>query len=325
MSQTMIAPGRWLPLRRSLARPRSSLGDNCYYLLLCLTHASGCNSAAGLNAARRVIASPTEIDLSGGVPYHDRLLSHLWMLASAAQLMKVRSAFGNWLLAGTIVFFSRLLFRTLRIRVVAADPTTSPYLTDTTESFIYCVWHDSVAFPMFAGKHVRTVALVSKHQDGSCLASGLQMLNMGLVRGSSSRDGANAMREMLRLPAGKHVVVTPDGPRGPRRRIKQGLIFLASHSGRSVVPTAFAATRSWALRGSWTNLIIPKPFSTAFALTGKPIAVPSGLDREGLKLFEAKVQDEMDRLAQLAEAWSTSPSRTIDEIAIHAQVLRRAG
>jgi lysophospholipid acyltransferase (LPLAT)-like uncharacterized protein len=224
--------------------------------------------------------------------------------------MKIRSAYGNWLLAAIIVFFSRLLFRTLRIRLVAADPSTSPYLTDTTESFIYCVWHDSVAFPMFAGRHVRTVALVSKHQDGSCLGRGLQMLGIGLVRGSSSRDGAPAMRELLRLPAGKHVVLTPDGPRGPRRRIKPGLIFLASRTGRSIVPTAFAASRSWSLRGNWTNLIIPKPFSTAYALTGTPIRIPSGIEREELVNFEVKIQNEMDRLTILAQELSAAKNST---------------
>lgn len=215
--------------------------------------------------------------------------------------MKIRSYYVNWLLAAAIVWLSKILFRTLRIRLVAADPNTSPYLTDTTESFIYCVWHDSVAFPMFAGRHVRTVALVSKHQDGSCLGAGLQMLGIGLVRGSSNRDGAPAMRALLSLPAGKHVVMTPDGPRGPRRRIKSGLIFLASRTGRAIVPTAFAASQSWSLRGNWTNLIIPKPFSTAYALTGTPMEIPSGALREELAGFEAKVQEEMDRLAVLAE------------------------
>lgn len=224
--------------------------------------------------------------------------------------MKIRSRAANWLIAAAVVVASKLLFRTLRIRLIAADARTSPYLKDTTDAFLYCVWHDSIAFPMFAGRHVRTVALVSKHQDGSCLSTGLEMLGIGLVRGSSNRHGAPAMRELLRLPVGKHVVMTPDGPRGPRRRIKPGLVFLASRSGRAIVPTAFAASRFWALKGSWTNLIIPKPFATAYALTGTPIDIPEGLDREGLIDFEQRVQNEMDRLATLAEAWSAKKLAT---------------
>jgi lysophospholipid acyltransferase (LPLAT)-like uncharacterized protein len=220
--------------------------------------------------------------------------------------MKIRNRYANWLLAAAIVVACKILFRTLRIRLIAEEAGTSPYLKETTEAYIYCVWHDSVTYPMFAGRHVRTVALVSKHQDGTCLGIGLQMLGIGLVRGSSNRDGAPAMREMMRLPVGKHVVMTPDGPRGPRRRIKAGLVYLASRTGRSIVPTAFAASRVWSLPGSWTNLYIPKPFATAYALTGDPIEIPAGIPREELAHFEVKIQSEMDRLAVLAEEWCCS-------------------
>ena len=78
-----------------------------------------------------------------------------------------------------------------------AAPNTNPYSNDGSEGFIYSVWHDEVAFPMFGGRHVRTVALVSKHVDDSQLVFGLTMLGIRLVRGSSSRNGAMAIREIL--------------------------------------------------------------------------------------------------------------------------------
>src|SRR5262249_37909255 len=114
--------------------------------------------------------------------------------------MKIRSRWLNWLLAASVVLVCRVLFRTLRIQYLEATPNTNPYTNDGTEGFIYSVWHDEIAFPMFAGKHLRTVALVSKNVDGSHLAYGLHLLNIGLVRGSSSRGGAAAMRELLKLP-----------------------------------------------------------------------------------------------------------------------------
>jgi len=214
--------------------------------------------------------------------------------------MKIRSAFLNWALAATAVFLCRAVFRTLRLRAVEADVRTNPYSGDG-DAVIYCVWHDAILFPMFAGRHHRTVALVSKHQDGSFLGLGLRMLGIGLVRGSSSRAGAAAMREMLSLPANKHVVVTPDGPRGPRRRTKLGMVFLASHSGRAIVPTAFAPVKCWRLPGTWTDLVIPKPFTTLYAMTGKPIPVPHDATREVLLAIEVAIQSEMDHLAEEAE------------------------
>lgn len=214
--------------------------------------------------------------------------------------MKIRSPLANRLMAGCVVALCRMLFRTLRLRYQEADPTVNPYTGDGP-AVIYSVWHDAACFPIFAGRHKRTVALVSKHQDGSLLAAGLQMCGIGLVRGSSSRAGASAMREMIDLPADRNVVMTPDGPRGPRRRTKTGMIFLAAHTGRAIVPTGFAATKSWNIRGSWTNLSIPKPFSTLYLLTGEPIMVPSGASRETMAEIEAQVQVEMDRLTEAAE------------------------
>ncbi|HTQ39499.1 MAG TPA: lysophospholipid acyltransferase family protein [Pirellulales bacterium] len=214
--------------------------------------------------------------------------------------MKIRSRWLNWLLAASVVLVCRALFRTLRIHYLAATGNTNPYTNDGSEGFIYCVWHDAIAFPMFAGRHVRTVALVSQNIDGSHLAFGLKMLNIGLVRGSSSRGGANAMRELLKLPVTTHVVVTPDGPRGPSRQIKQGVVFLASHSGRAIVPTAFSAVRFWKIPGRWTELMIPKPFTTVYALSGPPIHIVAEADSQQMDIVQLRVQSEMERLSVAA-------------------------
>ncbi len=214
--------------------------------------------------------------------------------------MRIRSRALNWMLAASVVLVCRVLFRTLRIHYLASTPNTNPYSNDGKEGFIYCVWHDAIAFPMFAGRHVRTVALVSKNFDGSHLAFGLKMLGIGTVRGSSSRGGAAAIRELLRLPTNTHLVLTPDGPRGPRRQVKVGMLFLASHSGRSIVPTAFSAVRSWKIPGKWTDLTIPKPFTTVYAVGGAPIFVAPEASTEELAAIQLRVQSEMDCLEEKA-------------------------
>jgi hypothetical protein len=221
-------------------------------------------------------------------------------LISPEQALKIRSAWLSRILAAVAVLLVRTLFRTLRIQASEFDPRTNPY-RGGSQAVIYCVWHDAILVPLFAGRHRRTVALVSRHRDGSFLAHSMQRLGIGLVRGSSSRGGASAVRQMLSLPADKHIVMTPDGPRGPRRRIKLGPVFLASQSGRAIVPTAFAATRSWKLPGTWTDLLIPKPFTTVYALTGQPIAIGPNLSRAELVAAERVVQAAMDALGERAE------------------------
>ena len=205
------------------------------------------------------------------------------------------------MLVATAVTAARLLFRTLRIRYVEVDPRTNPFTNRTDEAFVYCVWHDAMTVAIFAARHPRTVALVSRHQDGSYLTQALKMLGIGTVRGSSSSGGASALRSLVNLPPQAHVVMTPDGPRGPRRQIKPGLVFLASRTGRPIVPTAFSAVRSWRIPGSWTDLMIPKPFSRVYALTGDAICVPRDADARELAECQRAVQAEMDRLADLAD------------------------
>jgi len=219
--------------------------------------------------------------------------------------MRVRGKLVNWLVAGCIVWFCRALFLTVRIRFREADPRTNPY-TGSGPPVIYGVWHDAMIYSIFGGRHLRTVALVSKHQDGSFLARGLAMLGIGIVRGSSGRSGAGAMRELLSLPEDRSVVFTPDGPRGPRRRLKPGMIFLAARSGRAVVPSGFAAVHSWRIRGSWTDLEFPMPFTTVYFLLGEPINVSADATPESVAAAETRLQSEMDRLmddaARLAAA-----------------------
>jgi lysophospholipid acyltransferase (LPLAT)-like uncharacterized protein len=213
--------------------------------------------------------------------------------------MKIRSKALEWLFVAGAVLTFKALFRSLRIRQVVACEEANPFSEQCREAFIYAVWHDQLLTALFAGRHRRTVALVSKHQDGSYLATALRMLGIGAVRGSSSRDGANAMRELLRLPPGKNVVITPDGPRGPRRKVKSGLIYLGARTGRPVVPTAFVCSSCWMVRGGWSDLMIPKPFSKLYAVAGPPLIISDSLDRSAA---DRQLQEAMDQLGEFAES-----------------------
>jgi lysophospholipid acyltransferase (LPLAT)-like uncharacterized protein len=215
--------------------------------------------------------------------------------------MRIRHRGLNWFIAWSVVAICRMLFRTLRIQYLVGAPNTNPYANDGLEGFIYCVWHDAITYPMFAGRHVRTAALVSQNTDNSHISFGLKMLGIQVVRGSSSRGGASAVRELLRLPANTHLVLTPDGPRGPRREVKLGMVFLASHSGRGIVPTAFSATRFWKIPGNWTHLAIPKPFSRVFAISGEPIFIKPDATAGEMSAVLDRVQIEMNRLGQQAD------------------------
>lgn len=191
--------------------------------------------------------------------------------------MRIRGKAVNWLIGTFAVLVFRCLFRTLRLRFHTAN-LTDPYTIDGEDRFIYCVWHDQLLIPIFGGKHRHTAALVSQAQDGGFVATGLRSAGIRPVRGSTSRGGALAMRQLIREAEGSHIVMTPDGPRGPRRELSAGVVFLASHSGRAIVPAAFTCERGWRFGVGWTDLLVPKPFSKVHLLTGEPIHIAPDAD-----------------------------------------------
>ena len=236
--------------------------------------------------------------------------------------MKIRSRWLTWVAAASVVGLTKLLFATCRKVYVSHRPQSRLDFVPTPgdhERYVLCVWHDELLIPTFAaprGVREQTCCLVSQHQDGSYLANTMALLGYSTVRGSSRRGGANALRQLLDDTAGKHIVFTPDGPCGPRRQLKQGCVFVASQLGRSLLPGAFVATRAWRPKGKWTDLLIPKPFSTIYVITGEAIPIPSDLSREQLNDYIALAQQAMDRLSEQAErmlSGQQQPPTQVDE------------
>lgn len=215
--------------------------------------------------------------------------------------LRFRNAIFERGLARLAVVAARTLFATVRRKLFYTDPSLSPYSRPTGSTCIYCVWHDSILMPMFLGRQPSTKALVGRHQDGTFLANALATIGISSVRGSSSQGGASAVRQLIDETSGHHIVVTPDGPRGPRRQMKSGIAFLSSHTGKRVVPTAFACTSSWSWGTGWTDLVVPRPGSTVIALSGEAIAIPPAASRSELDEYSGRIQSEMNRVNSIAE------------------------
>ena len=215
--------------------------------------------------------------------------------------MRIQHPLLNSTLSAGMTSSFRVLFRMLRIEFDFDVPETNPYQVAHGQTFIYSVWHDSMIVPVFAGQQPATMALVGQHNDGSYVANILKSAGIPSVRGSSSKGGATALRRLIEDTKDHHIVLTPDGPRGPRRELKPGLTYLAAKTGKPLVPTAFAASRCWKIKGSWTDQMIPSPFAKVVVLAGTPIEVPKKASREELDEYTAKLQTAMDQLNEEAE------------------------
>ena len=215
--------------------------------------------------------------------------------------MRIRSEFLIGVVSRLLVILFRTLYLTVRIKPILAVPEGTPSNQDGSCCHTFCLWHDSLLTCIFGAKKPRMIALVGPHRDGSYVSQVLRGVGIRPVRGSSSRGGAKAIVEILRNAPGHDISMTPDGPRGPRRVMKSGCAFIAMHTGQPVVTLAVAPTRYWNVPGSWTTLAIPKPFSTVYVLTGRPIHIPPNSSRGQLEMFTQQIQAEMDRTHELAD------------------------
>lgn len=183
------------------------------------------------------------------------------------------------------------LFGTLRTTVLDPDPA-EPFRA-RGEGVIYVLWHGRLLPLAHHHRKQQVVTLVSRSGDGEYIARVLAHWGYGFVRGSSSRGGDRALRELVRLVrSGRTVSVTPDGPRGPREQVKPGALLVAQLTGRPLIPAAAGASAAWWF-GKWDRFLVPKPFSTIRVSYGTPQFVPRDGGPEALENAARNVQEQL--------------------------------
>ncbi len=167
---------------------------------------------------------------------------------------------------------------------------------DPDEPLLVGVWHNRIfvlplCFEWFCRRSRRLNILTSASRDGELLARLVARFGMESVRGSSSRRGVLALRQLQAcLARGSDVAITPDGPRGPVYKISPGLLYLAAKTGLPVMTIRVEYERYWELR-SWDRFRIPKPFSRVHICFQKPVVIPEG--------DEAFMEEQKRRLEEL--------------------------
>lgn len=199
----------------------------------------------------------------------------------------------------------RGLVASLRFEYRCLGPTVVPLgAVPPGPRYAYALWHEYLLLPTVRFSHPDGAALVSKHADGHYVEALLKVGGMGTVPGSTNRGGVEAVRFILNDPsARRHLVVTVDGPRGPRRVVQPGIVYIASRAGMQVVPIGVGFQRPWRA-GSWDRFAVPKPGSRAKAILGEPITVPARAKMTELDHYLQQLQSEMDRLTNGAERWA---------------------
>ncbi len=169
------------------------------------------------------------------------------------------------------------------------------------ETIIFATWHNRLGLAlMLYEKFVRRyqperklAGLVSASKDGGLLARILELFNVEPVRGSSSRRGAQALRELVTWgERGFDLAITPDGPRGPCYTVRDGVIATAQLTGLTIVPVSYHLRWKIKLK-SWDRFQIPLPFTRCDIVTGKVVRVPREASETEREQFRQQLEAEL--------------------------------
>ena len=195
----------------------------------------------------------------------------------------------------------RLLAKTWRVEIVAIENRQAAQTS--AGGPIWVVWHEHVPTSLLVHRGQPVRALISRHHDGEVIARITKKLGLETVRGSSSKGGREALREMVemkRSPFG--YALTPDGPRGPRHSFAAGALKLSVAIERPLLPNGYGASRAWRAK-SWDRMMIPKPFSKVVVVYGSPIQVDKSdlASTESFEAIRAKCIDAIQSVEKLEQ------------------------
>jgi lysophospholipid acyltransferase (LPLAT)-like uncharacterized protein len=242
------------------------------------------------------------------------------------QLTAVEMRLTNQFLTKAIGLVGSSLVRgwmgSLEFKAAQYDSTTDMISPHRQGPKIYVLWHEYMLFPLYLRGNTNTTLLISRHRDSQILSRVAFHLGFNVVRGSSLRDGVTSLRRLLRQDQ-MNLGMTCDGPRGPRRRLASGAIYLAAKLGLPIVVSAIGYDRPWRTN-SWDRFAIPRPYSRARLITSPPIPIPPIFDRKRLEDYRVGVEGLLNQLTLEAEVWAEGGTARREEVALRRQPMARS-
>lgn len=170
---------------------------------------------------------------------------------------------------------------------------------DPGQPRIWAFWHNRILMMPYIYERVcpgrRMLMMVSRSRDGEFITRIMNRFGIDGARGSSSKGGSDALRELLReleKPHARDVGITPDGPRGPRAKVQDGVLALAASSGRSIYPVTTRYSRFWELP-SWDRFQIPQPGAVFRVVIGPAVAAPRSLESAELNRVRGELESAL--------------------------------
>ncbi len=213
-----------------------------------------------------------------------------------ASLSLWKKKFQRWFITKILTLLILIIGYTTRLKQI-----NKKVLKDNIKEYgsvIVATWHKNIFFSIWLLQNHDLTALISSSDDGDAIFDVFTKFGYRAVRGSTSRGGIPALKQLIKLLKQKtSVAITPDGPLGPPEKIQSGVILLAKYSGIPIIPWHYEAVSQWRLK-SWDRHKIPKPFTNIVESYGEPFLVPKDLSSEEVQEFCEKLENSLKDLAQ---------------------------
>ncbi|MBA3582052.1 MAG: lysophospholipid acyltransferase family protein [Gammaproteobacteria bacterium] len=214
---------------------------------------------------------------------------------------KKDKAFKFWLGRQVLKLYLRVLWWGSRKTIIGMQHI-EPFLL-AKKPIIACFWHQHMLAPsmliirLHQQRRLKLTFLISPSKDGEIPTGAMRDWGIPTVRGSSSKTGASALRQMTNIikREGRSLCITPDGPRGPVHEFKSGALIVSRFTGAPVIPLSVHADKCWKFN-SWDGFILPKPF-TRFVLTiGEPLIIDAKATETEIETHAQNMQKYMYEL-----------------------------
>jgi len=202
----------------------------------------------------------------------------------------------------SLAWLARLWFATVRIKIINRQVYDRHFRqTGLPHHVVGASWHRHSIFLFYFFRNLGDrLIMISRSLDGEMTAAIARQFGYTPVRGSSSKGGRQALHKMIDVMNKgdkKYLCGTAvDGPQGPRRRLKKGMVAVARQTGALFVPMACSGDRVITFTKAWDRTILPKPFSHMVIEFGEPVAIPEDITDDELKSLCQNVEDKLNNM-----------------------------
>ena len=209
----------------------------------------------------------------------------------------------NFFVQNILGFFTFLYIRTVNLTssIQFENETIPKQFWNNDKPFILAFWHSQLMMIGFSWKKNKNVnILASGHSDGKFGAIVGKYFNLNNIQTSKKNKSISLKSIFKLLNDNNYIGITPDGPRGPKEIVSEGIIKIAKSSKVPIIPIGFWSSKNFKLK-SWDSFLITLPFSKCSFVWSKPLEIPNNIHKNQIQYYQKLLQEKINQSVKKAQ------------------------